>query len=207
MHPLLQGMILGFTLAALLGPALFTLLQTSIHRGWRSGIFLATGIIISDFSVLMLAYLGALQIINKKDNYLIAGIIGGIILIFFGIYTFNRKVHFDDNNNPVEIKVAGPLTYILKGYFLNIMNPFVWFFWISAMVGVSSNFGDDKHGILIFFSGTLLVVFATDILKVLVASKLKRYLNGRILLLINHAVGILLVGFGIFLMIRTVIHF
>lgn len=207
MHPLLQGMILGFTLAALLGPALFTLLQTSIHRGWRSGIFLATGIIISDFSVLMLAYLGALQIINKKDNYLIAGIIGGIILILFGIYTFNRKVHFDENNNPVEIKVAGPLTYILKGYFLNIMNPFVWFFWISAMVGVSSNFGDDKHGILIFFSGTLLVVFATDILKVLVASKLKRYLNGRILLLINHAVGILLVGFGIFLMIRTVIHF
>lgn len=200
-------MILGFTLAALLGPALFTLLQTSIHSGWRSGIFLATGIIISDFSVLMLAYLGALQIINKKDNYLIAGIIGGIILILFGIYTFNRKVHFDENNNPVEIKVAGPLTYILKGYFLNIMNPFVWFFWISAMVGVSSNFGDDKHGILIFFSGTLLVVFATDILKVLVASKLKRYLNGRILLLINHAVGILLVGFGIFLMIRTVLHF
>jgi len=207
MHPLLQGMILGFTLAALLGPALFTLLQTSIHSGWRSGIFLATGIIISDFSVLMLAYLGALQIINKKDNYLIAGIIGGIILILFGIYTFNRKVHFDENNNPIEIKVAGPLTYILKGYFLNIMNPFVWFFWISAMVGVSSNFGDDKHGILIFFSGTLLVVFATDILKVLVASKLKRYLNGRILLLINHAVGILLVGFGIFLMIRTVLHF
>ena len=207
MHPLLQGMILVFTLAALLGPALFTLLQTSIHSGWRSGIFLATGIIISDFSVLMLAYLGALQIINKKDNYLIAGIIGGIILILFGIYTFNRKVHFDENNNPVEIKVAGPLTYILKGYFLNIMNPFVWFFWISAMVGVSSNFGDDKHGILIFFSGTLLVVFATDILKVLVASKLKRYLNGRILLLINHAVGILLVGFGIFLMIRTVLHF
>lgn len=207
MHPLLQGMILGFTLAALLGPALFTLLQTSIHRGWRSGIFLATGIIISDFSVLMLAYLGALQIINKKDNYLIAGIIGGIILILFGIYTFNRKVHFDENNNPVEIKVAGPLTYILKGYFLNIMNPFVWFFWISAMVGVSSNFGDDKHSIIIFFSGTLSVVFATDILKVLVASKLKKYLNGRILLLINHAVGILLVVFGIFLMIRTVIHF
>lgn len=207
MHPLIQGMILGLTLAALLGPAIFTLLQTSIHRGWRSGVFLATGIIISDFSVLLLAYLGALQLINNKDNYLIAGIIGGVILILFGIYTFNRKVHFDENNNPVEIRVAGPFTYILKGYFLNIMNPFVWFFWISAMVGVSSNFGDDKHGILIFFTGTLAVVFGTDILKVLVASKLKHYLSGRVLLLINHAVGILLVGFGIFLMIRTFIHF
>jgi threonine/homoserine/homoserine lactone efflux protein len=207
MHPLLQGMILGFTLAALLGPAIFTLLQTSIHRGWKSGIFLATGILLSDFSVLMLAYLGALQLINKKDNYLIAGIIGGIILILFGIYTFNRKVHFDENNNPVEMKVAGPFTYILKGYFLNIMNPFVWFFWISAMVGVSSNFGDDKHGILLFFIGTLSVVFGTDILKVLVASKLKHYLSGRILLLINHIVGILLICFGVFLMIRAFVQF
>ncbi|HOW29960.1 MAG TPA: LysE family transporter [Bacteroidales bacterium] len=207
MHPLIQGMILGLTLAALLGPAVFTLLQTSIHRGWRSGLFLASGIILSDFTVLMLAYLGALQLINKKDNYLLAGIIGGIILIMFGVYTFNRKVHFDENNNPVEIRVAGPLTYILKGYFLNIMNPFVWFFWISAMVGVSSNFGEDKHGIVIFFTGTLAVVYATDILKVLVASKLKSYLNRKILLFINRIVGLILVCFGLFLMVRTIIHF
>jgi len=155
----------------------------------------------------MLAYLGALQLINKKDNYLLAGIIGGIILIMFGVYTFNRKVHFDENNNPVEIRVAGPLTYILKGYFLNIMNPFVWFFWISAMVGVSSNFGEDKHGIVIFFTGTLAVVYATDILKVLVASKLKSYLNRKILLFINRIVGLILVCFGLFLMVRTIIHF
>ncbi|HNX44057.1 MAG TPA: LysE family transporter [Bacteroidales bacterium] len=207
MHPLIQGMILGLTLAALLGPALFTLLQTSIHRGWRSGVFLAIGIIVSDFSVLMLAYLGALQLINKRNNYLIAGIIGGIILILFGIYTFNRKIHFDENNNPVETKVAGPLTYILKGYFLNIMNPFVWFFWISSMVGVSSNFGDDKHSIMIFFIGTLSITFSTDILKVFAASKLKRHLNGKILLFINHSVGIILMLFGVFLMIRTVVQF
>ncbi len=203
MHPLLQGIILGLTLSALLGPALFTLLQTSIHRGVKSAIFLAFGIFLSDVFVVYLAFMGALQIINQRNNYLIAGIIGGLILIGFGLYTFYHKIHIDENNKAIEVRVAGPLTYILKGFFLNIMNPFVWFFWISAMVGVSSTYGDDKHGIMIFFIGTLATVFGSDVLKVFIASKIKAHLNANILVRVNHAVGILLVIFGIFLIVRV----
>ena len=203
MSPFVQGVILGFTLSVLLGPALFTLIQTSIHRGLKSGIFLAGGIFLSDLSVVYLTYLGALQLINEKNNYFIAGIIGGLILIGFGIYTFLRKVHIDENNNLIELKVPGPLTYILKGYFLNIMNPFVWFFWISAMVGVSANYGDDKHGVAVFFAGTLATILSTDIFKVFLANKLKRYMKPGMLIRVNHIVGILLVFFGIFLIVRV----
>ena len=203
MHPLLQGIILGLTLSALLGPALFTLLQTSIHRGVKSAVFLAFGIFLSDVFVVYLAFMGALQLINQRNNYLIAGIIGGLILIGFGLYTFYHKIHIDENNKAIEVRVAGPLTYILKGFFLNIMNPFVWFFWISAMVGVSSTYGDDKHGIIIFFIGTLSMVLGSDVLKVFIASKIKAHLKANILIRVNHFVGILLVGFGIFLIIRV----
>lgn len=207
MHPLIQGVILGLTLSALLGPALFTLLQTSIHRGVKSGIFLAFGIFLSDVSVVYLALLGALQLINQKNNYMIAGIIGGCILIGFGIYTFLHKIHIDAGNNGIEVRVPGPLTYILKGFFLNIMNPFVWFFWISAMVVASSTYGDDKHGIVIFFSGTLATVFGSDILKVFIAQRIKEHLNVKILVRVNHFVGLLLIVFGIFLIVRVFIHF
>ncbi|MBK7213705.1 MAG: LysE family transporter [Bacteroidales bacterium] len=206
MHPFLQGAILGLTLSVLLGPALFTLLQTSIHRGLKSGLFLAGGIFLSDLSVVYLAFLGALQLINQKNTYVIAGVIGGLILIGFGIYTFRRKVHIDENNNLIEIKVPGPITYILKGYFLNIMNPFVWFFWISAMVGVSANYGDDKHGVMIFFAGTLAAILGSDIFKVFLANKLKQYLKPQMLIRVNHIVGILLVVFGVFLIIRVFIQ-
>lgn len=207
MHPLLQGVLLGLTLAALLGPALFTLLQTSIHRGIKSGLLLASGIFLSDFSIVILAYLGALQLLNQKNNYLIAGIIGGIILVLFGIVTFNRKVHIDDNNKPLDIKTPGPVTFILKGFFLNLLNPFVWFFWISAMVGVSTNYGDDSHGVMLFFSGTLLTVLVTDIIKSIIAHQIRQYLKPRMLVRVNHFVGILLVGFGVFLIIRVFLHF
>ncbi len=203
MHPLLQGIILGLTLSALLGPALFTLLQTSIHRGVKSGIFLATGIFVSDVFVVYLAFMGALQLINQRNNYLIAGIIGGLILIGFGLYTFLHKIHIDENNRAIEVRVAGPFTYILKGFFLNIMNPFVWFFWISAMVGVSSTYGDDKRGIMLFFIGTLSMVFGSDVLKVFIANKIKEHLKANILVRVNHFVGLLLIAFGIFLIIKV----
>jgi len=202
MHPLIQGAILGLTLSALLGPALFTLLQTSIHRGVKSAIFLAFGIFLSDICVVYLALMGALQLINQKNNYIIVGIVGGSILIGFGLYTFYHKIHIDENNKAIEVRVAGPLTYVLKGYFLNIMNPFVWFFWISAMVGVSATF-DDIHKVMIFFIGTLSTIFASDILKAFIANKIKAHLNVNILVRVNHAVGILLMIFGIFLIVRV----
>lgn len=207
MHPLLQGIILGLTLSALLGPALFTLLQTSIHRGLKSGIILAFGIFLSDVSVVYLALLGALQLINQKNNYMIAGLVGGLILIGFGIYTFLHKIHIDENNKAIEVRVAGPLTYVLKGYFLNIMNPFVWFFWISAVVGVSSTYGDDKHGIVLFFIGTLATVFGSDVLKVFIANRIKEKLKANILVRVNHFVGLLLIVFGVFLIIRVFFNF
>lgn len=208
MHPFFEGVILGFTLAMLLGPALFALLQTSIHRGVKSGFFLAFGIFISDITVVIFTYMGAVQLLSNERNYIMAGICGGIILILFGVYTFVRKVHIDENNNLIVVKkVPGVLTYLLKGFFLNVMNPFVWFFWISVMVGIASNYGADKPAVTSFFMGTLFTIFGTDMLKVVIANKIKHYLNPKVLILINRIVGILLAIFGIYLILRVIFQF
>jgi threonine/homoserine/homoserine lactone efflux protein len=207
MHPFFEGVILGLTLAMLLGPALFALLQTSIHRGLKSGFFLALGIFCSDITLVAFTYLGAVQLLSNERNYLLAGITGGVILIIFGIYTFVRKVHIDENNKLMEMKIPGPFTYLAKGYFLNIMNPFVWFFWISVMVGIGSNYGADKQEVISFFAGTLTTIFGTDVLKVVIANRIKHYLNPKLLILINRIVGILLAIFGVFLIIRVIFQF
>ncbi|MBL7903790.1 MAG: LysE family translocator [Bacteroidales bacterium] len=207
MHPLLEGMILGLTLAIMLGPAMFSLIQTSIHRGLYRGILLAGGIFLSDLALVVACYLGAVQVIGNDRNYLMFGVIGGVVLVIFGVVTFLRKVQVTDDNNLIDVKMPGPLTYILKGFFLNFANPFVWIFWVSVMVTVSSGYGADSWSIQTFFAGSLLTILSTDILKVIVAARLKRYLKPRILILINHIVGILLVLFGIYLVIRTFINF
>jgi threonine/homoserine/homoserine lactone efflux protein len=203
MHPLIQGIILGLTLAALLGPGMFALIQTSIHRGMRQALYLASGIFLSDLSIVALCFMGVMQLVSSGANYMYIGIIGGIILIGFGIYTFKHKTHLDENNNPVQIKFAGPLTYILKGYFLNIMNPFVWIFWITVMAAMSANYGSQKDDILFFFAGTLGTIFSTDVLKALIANKIKRYINPKLLIRVNHVVGILLMICGVYLILKV----
>ncbi|HRY31748.1 MAG TPA: LysE family transporter [Bacteroidales bacterium] len=205
-HPLLEGVLLGLTIAILTGPAFFTLIQTSIHRGLNSGLLLAMGIFLSDAALLMLCYLGASQIIYEGQNSLVFGMIGGTILVIFGIVTFRRKVHID-NEYVQQIRKPGPVTYILKGFLLNFANPFLWIFWMGVVVGITSNFGVDTTSIYVFFFGILATTLTTDFLKCFISHKIKQYMNLKILATINHVVGISLVLFGIVLIFRVLVNF
>ncbi len=86
-----EGIGLGITLAILTGPAFFALLQTSIRNGYKSGIAFALGVFVSDTTLISLSYLGALNLFSDPKNNFIIGIIGGTILIMFGIFNIFQK--------------------------------------------------------------------------------------------------------------------
>jgi threonine/homoserine/homoserine lactone efflux protein len=201
---LIEGIILGVTLAFLIGPSFISLVQTSIHRGFPSGVQFAFGIVLSDLTLIALSYLGALQILQNQRNEVAVGVIGGLLLMGFGAVTFTRKYVMPA---PVSIEVRvsgrGVLKYIMKGFFLNIFNPFLLIFWIGVMGVVTSKYGIPSKEILIFFAGTIGAVFLTDLVKVGIAHRIKRYLNARVLTIINRIVGVFLVLFGIALIIRV----
>lgn len=203
MAPLLEGILLGLTIAILLGPAFFTLLQTAVHRGFRSGAILAIGIFLSDLTLVVLSYFGAANIMGNKANHLYFGLIGGAVLIGVGIFTFRKKVLPAEEEAEVEDKVPGPLTFLLKGYFLNITNPFLWLFWISVVVSVSSNYGVRTPQMFIFFSGLLGTILLTDLLKSFAAGLIKQFLNPKVLTVVNKVVGIGLMLFGLLLILRV----
>ena len=146
---LIKGILLGITVAFLIGPVFFTIIQTSIYRGFRSGIFLSLGVLLSDLSLIVLSYIGVLGLLGKESNQLLIGIIGGILLIIFGMITLTRKPSLKekDTKGLFNINSPGPLTYILKGYFMNIMNPFLLIFWISVMSVFSANKDIEKINI------------------------------------------------------------
>ncbi len=208
--PIWEGLVLGLTLAFLFGfgPALFALIQTSIHRGLWSGFQMAFGIFLSDATLVTLCLLGALQIINETpENQLVFGLITGVILIIFGIVTFTRKVKIADDINNEEIRKPNPVTFILKGFFLNFTNPFVWLFWILWVTTITSNYQGETDSVILLFSITLLVILATDMLKCFGAYKIKRYVTPRFIQWINWVAGSGLMVFGIFLLIRAFIEF
>lgn len=201
--PAIQGVLLGLTLAILVGPAFFTLIQTSIHRGFRSGVFLSIGIILSDLTLVALCYLGAIKIINQLHYQKYFGILAAVILVSFGVFTFTRKVVMQDDSKGIEVKTPRITTYLIKGYFLNIANPFVILFWMGVMGYVSQQYGIDKKAVIYFFTATLLTVFSTDLLKSFIGGRIKSYLNPSVMVWVNRVVGLSLMLFGVILIIRV----
>jgi len=210
LHPLFEGMILGITIAITLGPALFPLIQTSVKHGVKTGIFLALGIFSSDLTLVMGCYFGAAQIVNDKTYHLILGIIGGVIMTIFGIYTFFRKIPMNETVeaiNEIRVKKPGRLPYFFKGFVLNLANPFLWVFWITSMLAINATYGGDQRAVGLFFSGTLFMVLTTDILKCILANRIKVLGNPQVKLWINRIVGLLFMIFGAFIIAGSLLEY
>lgn len=201
---LLKGVLLGLTVAIIVGPVFFTLLQTSINRGLKAGVQLAVGVVLSDLVLIVLSYVGILQLINNSHNYIIIGIAGGILLVVIGLYTATRKAPIAQQHGAPKLKIRkiSASTFVLKGFFMNIINPFLLIFWITVMSyhGVQES---TKVEITLFFSTALVTIFITDVIKCYVAKKIKRFITQNVLLWVNRIVGIVLVFFGVLLIFRV----
>lgn len=205
-HPLFEGIILGLTVSLSLGPALVALLQTSIRHGVRMGIFLALGIFTSDMIVVVGAYFGATQIITDQQNHIVFGLIGGIILMIFGLVSLTKKVGLTEKVEAVtEIRVRKEnlVRYYFKGFILNIANPFLWAFWLTSVLAISSTYRGHRLAIAIFFGGTLGTVLTIDILKSVLANKIRIASNPYVRLWVNRITGIIFIIFGVFVIINS----
>lgn len=208
MQTIFEGVLLGLTLSIFFGfgPALVAEIQTSILRGFWAAVLLAFGVFLSDAALVALGFFGAVQIF--ETNKILLGIAGGIILVIFGIVTYRRKVTLDVDNTDPKIKRQEPYfsTYILKGFFINITNPFIWIFWMGVVVGFTANYKADVFMLIVFFTSTLGTVFLFDMLKIFSAYKIKKYIQTHNIIWINRIAGIGLVLFGLYLVIRTYIE-
>ncbi len=210
LHPLFEGIILGLTVAISIGPALFALLQTSIKHGIKTGIFLAAGIFISDLALVVGFYFGASAIVTNPKYHLVLGIIGGIVMTIYGVYTFFKKVPLTEQVEAIsEIKVKknGRMPYFFKGFVLNFANPFLWVFWITSMLAINATYGGNQQAVALFFIGTLSVILMTDILKVVLATKIKIAGNPQVKLWMNRIVGLLFMIIGAFFISGSLLEF
>ena len=210
LHPLFEGIILGLTVAISLGPALFALLQTSIKHGVKIGIFLAAGIFISDLTLVVALYFGAAQIITDPKYHLVLGIIGGFVMTIFGFYTVFKKVSMTEQVeaiNEIKVKKKGPFPYFAKGFVLNLANPFLWVFWITAMIAINATYGGNQQSVALFFLGSLSMILMTDILKVILANKIKIAGNPLVKLWMNRIVGVLFIIIGIFVISGSLLEY
>ena len=190
-----QGVVLGFGLAFLIGPAFFALLQASIDHGFGVSVALALGVVVSD-SCLMAATYSLLTQLQQIPNFNeILGLVGGTVLVGTGISGILRP---PPTTVSVKITIRDLWPLFRKGFSINTFNPFPWMFWLSTSSMVSSGVGKTSStAAFLFFIAAALTVFLTDTLKAWAAQFIIRYLSPLILKIFRIVSGICLIGFGL----------
>jgi threonine/homoserine/homoserine lactone efflux protein len=184
------------------GPAFFALINTGIKYGYKTGALLAFGVVLSDFVVSMiiiaLVHFGATNLIQDEKSQRFMGILAGIILIVFGAIHFKKP---DNKNDDTTVELKGPskTSMILKGFFLNSLNPAVYLLWLSNVTAMGKTLNFSVIKMVIYFSVTLGLVLLVELAKVSAANRLKRVLNPKIMYMVNIITGSLLVIFGLVL--------
>lgn len=201
--PFLKGILLGLILSISVGPVIFAIIKQSINNGHKAGYLFVAGVSASDISLVLICnFFTSLfnTAISHKTSIAIAG---SIFLIAVGIYTlFFKKVHTDEENNIADKKFRKRdyAAIFLSGYFMNTLNPGVflfWFAWTAAILADSQTAERPNEYRLIVFGTCLVFVLVSDILKVVLAGKLRSRLTAKNLHYINKLSGLILIGFGI----------
>ncbi len=187
---------LGFFLSFMIGPVFFVLLETSAIKGFRAAIAFDLGVILADIFFLIVAYFSSFQLLENLSNQPGLYVFGGVILLVYGIMTLRKRaskkeisrIRTDGNNNYLSLFV--------KGFLLNFINIGVLVFWLGVIIIVGPSLDNDPNRMLVFFGTMLGAYLATDILKILLAKRLKRKLTNRRIILIKKGIAIVLIICG-----------
>ncbi|HAV29622.1 MAG TPA: hypothetical protein DCW93_06810 [Saprospirales bacterium] len=200
----LEGVVFGLILTIMLGPIFIALTQTGIDKGARAGITVGLGVWSSDLLVILFSYLFISQVDALVQDEVFKywmGLVGGFILITFGIVIFLKKTK--------SIKEGGSFTvknyfgFWMKGFLVNTVNPFTFIFWLGVIstkvIGINMN---DTQA-FVFISAIMLTIIITDTIKVLGAKAIRGRLESDHLQRISRVAGAALVVFGIVLLYQT----
>ncbi|MBX2966031.1 MAG: LysE family transporter [Cyclobacteriaceae bacterium] len=197
MEIVLKGIVSGLVLALLIGPVFFSIIQTSIERGFWSGAWVAAGVSISDAFYIFLTYMGLSKIFSNSENQRYMAYVGGAILFAFGIYYLFVKSRKVLDFRTVNIKSTNPLRLVAKGFIINGLSPMVLVFWLGTVSVATGEFGYTTNAQVVTFFGAIVVtVFATDLIKAKLADKLRTVMTPRLVRVMNIVLGVVMVIFA-----------
>ena len=194
---------LGFFLSFMIGPVFFVLLETSVVKGFRAAISFDLGVVLADIIFIFLAYFSSYQLLENLSNQPGLYIFGGTLLTLYGVIVFSKKTKGEllDTNPHAPLK-SNYLQLFVKGFLLNFINVGVLVFWLGIIIVVGPNLDANPSRFLLFFGTLIISYFLTDVVKILLAKRLKAYLTPLIILNIKKALGVLLLICGITLITK-----
>jgi len=200
-----EGLVFGLGLAVSLGPIFIALTQTSMEEGIAPGLTVGSGIWISDVLLVALFYKFIYEIrdsIESAGFEFWMGISGAIILLGFGLFMILRKPVLDYSEKKHNYK--NYLGFWLKGFLINTINPFTFFFWMGVISSYVIGRNITHAQAMVLLSTILTVIIMSDAGKVFLAHSLKNWLTPQSINKVSNFSGVILIAFGVFMAIRVV---
>lgn len=196
---LLKGLTLGLLLSISVGPVIFSIIKQSLNSGHRGGIAFILGVSASDITLVLVS-----NVFTQMFGYIVKhkhliGIAGSIFLISMGIFfLFFKKVKVDDSGVQVlQLSKGDYIKTFLSGFFMNTLNPAVFIFWLTTSTTLITLTIENR---IITFITCLSFVLATDLLKVMMAQKIRKKLTPHNIQILSRINGLVLFGFGMVLL-------
>jgi len=192
MEHLYSGLVLGFLLAAPIGPMALLCIQITIRAGFSAGIRFGLGIATGDAIYAVLAAFGISAVSNLFLSYQRGiQIVGGILLLFVGIQILRstaRLVQIESNTNVNATRLY------FSSIFLTLMNPMT----IAVYSAAFSSITFDTQSIFTSFFMVAGVFFGSLIWWFILAflSKFFRR-NHRFMKLVHTLSGVFIIIFAI----------
>jgi threonine/homoserine/homoserine lactone efflux protein len=203
LEAILSGLTLGCILALSVGPVIFTIIKQSLVNGHTGGFSFVAGVWISDIILVIIsnAFSALVTGLLEYKNWI--GYLGSIFLVAMGVYyLFFKKVSLraDTEGNVVRFRKRDMLKIFSGGFFINTLNPSVFIFWLGAATAFAKYNMNQR---MLVFAVCIVINMAADILKVLLAGKLRNRLTLHNISVINKVSGLILAGFGLALFYGT----
>ncbi len=194
----IKGFGLGMILAISVGPVIFTILKQSLNNGQKGGFSFVAGVWFSDILLVIISNMFSNLVVSALAFKSTIAYIGAAFVISMGIYyLFFKKVYFGEDKNVVLVQFGKKAftKAFMSGFLINTLNPSVMLFWlINATAFAASNTTTERF---VIFSVCLGVNILADILKVVLAAKVRHSLTPHNINIINKISGTILIGFGL----------
>jgi len=207
LEDILAAIPLGIFLSFMLGPVFFVLLETAAIKGFRAALAFDTGVIIADAVFLAIAYFGTNPLLNRLKDDPALYVFGGTVLLTYGIITFIKIKRTNIKPSTFEFQKLKNSDYAeiaVKGFLLNFINIGVLGFWLGLVIIFGPALEMEPFRLFSFFSTILVTYFVIDLIKMVLAKRLKHKLTPTRIAVSKKIISILIIVFGVILILRGI---
>jgi len=199
-----KGFKFGMMLQLAVGPLCLLVFKSAGSGGFGQGLLVMTAVALVDAFYITLAAAGAAKFLQNGSMKNTVKIIGGLILIFFGLDIPLGILGFSILPGFRLFQASGTDSVFVKGLLMTASNPLTILFWSGVLSGEIVENKLTKRQVFEYGCGCVLSTVFFMSLIAFAGSVVGTFLPDFLIKFLNFAIGLVIAGYGVKLLTKKV---